>query len=52
MTGGGFGGSTINLVKAEHVMRFKALVTSGYEEATGITPEIFVCIAASGASRV
>ena len=52
MTGGGFGGSTINLVQAEKVGEFKRIVASGYEQATGITPEIFVCAAASGASRV
>jgi galactokinase len=52
MTGGGFGGSTINLVKTENVAEFKRIVASGYEQVTGVTPEIFVCAAASGASRV
>jgi galactokinase len=52
MTGGGFGGSTINLVKTKNVAEFKRIVASGYEQATGVTPEIFVCAAASGASRV
>jgi galactokinase len=52
MTGGGFGGSTINLVETESVGDFKRIVSSGYEQATGITTQILVCAAASGASRV
>lgn len=52
MTGGGFGGCTINLVGSESVSDFKREVARGYEEATGITPEIYVCAAASGAHKV
>ena len=52
MTGGGFGGSTINLVKTESVADFKQIVASGYQNATGVTPEILVCAAATGATRV
>ena len=50
MTGGGFGGCTINLVKADSVAVFKRTVASGYEQATGLTPEIFVCSTADGVS--
>ena len=50
MTGGGFGGCTINLVKAESVGRFKETVSRGYEQATGLVPEIFVCSTSDGAS--
>lgn len=52
MTGGGFGGSTINLVKTEGVTEFKKSVATGYREATGITPEILICAASAGATRV
>jgi galactokinase len=52
MTGGGFGGCTINLVKAETVEQFKRAVARGYEEATGLVPEIYVCHAAQGAEEV
>jgi galactokinase len=52
MTGGGFGGSTINLVKTESVPQFKERVASGYQQATGITPEILVCAAAAGATCI
>lgn len=51
MTGGGFGGCTINLVTAESVAAFKSAVAFGYEQATGLAPEIFVCSTADGASQ-
>ena len=49
MTGGGFGGCTINLVEADSVARFKRTVAPGYEQATGLAPEIFVCSTTDGA---
>jgi galactokinase len=52
MTGGGFGGCTINLVRADQVERFKRNVALGYQQAAGITPEIYVCTVAGGAERV
>lgn len=52
MTGGGFGGCTINLVKAENVGEFERVVAPGYQRATGYTPEIYSCSAAEGAERV
>ncbi len=52
MSGGGFGGCTINLVDSNSVDQFKQSVTSGYAEATGREPEIYVCSAAQGAERV
>src|SRR5687768_1310388 len=45
MTGGGFGGCTIYLVKADNVEEFRRVVAHGYEEATGLVPEIYVCSA-------
>lgn len=52
MTGGGFGGCTINFVRADQVNEFVQIVSSGYQRATGHTPEIYVCSAAEGAERV
>lgn len=52
MTGGGFGGCTINLVRAEYVAQFKKEVMAGYEQATGYKPEIYTCSAAEGAQEV
>ena len=52
MTGGGFGGCTINLVKAENADEFRRTVGQGYEKETGLKPEIYVCRAAAGAGPV
>jgi galactokinase len=52
MTGGGFGGCTINLVKNSAVEEFRSVVAPSYERATGKSPEIYVCLAADGVSRV
>jgi galactokinase len=43
MTGGGFGGCTINLVRAEACENFRASVARHYQVTTGIVPEIYVC---------
>ncbi len=51
MTGGGFGGCTINLVKSESVEEFKHVVAEDYEKATGLSPEIYVCSAVDGAGE-
>jgi len=48
MTGGGFGGCTINLVRSDRVDAFEVQVTEGYEKAVGARPEIYVCTAADG----
>jgi galactokinase len=52
MTGGGFGGCTINLVGSKFVERFKNKVLAGYEKATGRVAEIYVSSAADGAGRL
>jgi len=52
MTGGGFGGCTVNLIEAENVDDFKQAVTLGYEKATGLKPDIYVCSASEGVQEV
>jgi galactokinase len=52
MTGGGFGGCTVNLVQSNRVDAFKETVAKGYADALGHKPEIYVCSAAQGAERV
>jgi galactokinase len=52
MTGGGFGGCTINIVAVEHVERFKYVVARDYERFTGLKPEIYVCEASNGAEEI
>ena len=49
MTGGGFGGCTVNLVKSEAAADFAARIAHRYHAKVGITPDVFVCDAASGA---
>ena len=52
MTGGGFGGCTVNLVVAEHTDQFRERVAVGYERATQLKPEIYICNASNGANEV
>jgi galactokinase len=52
MTGGGFGGCTINLVQRERVEAFRGQVVEQYERATGKPPEIYVCSAREGVRQV
>ena len=49
ITGGGFGGCTVNLVRANATEGFVAAVIDGYKAATGIVAECFVCAASDGA---
>jgi galactokinase len=43
MTGGGFGGCTVNLLRADARDSFREYMSRAYQEATGIVPEIYVC---------
>ena len=52
MTGGGFGGCTINIVEVEHVERFKYVVARDYQRFTALKPEIYVCEASNGAEEI
>ena len=52
MTGGGFGGSTVNLVDVNHVELFREKVASEYAQITRLKPEIYVCEAANGAEEI
>jgi galactokinase len=49
MTGGGFGGCTVSLVRSEHVAAISGLIRDGYLERTGIAPELFATRPAAGA---
>jgi galactokinase len=51
MTGGGFGGCTVNLVAASDVETFSEGICVDYEQQFGRTPEIYVCEAAAGAGE-
>ncbi len=52
MTGGGFGGAAVALVRAEVVEEFVSTVGQRYQQATGLKPAIYVCEATNGAEVV
>jgi galactokinase len=52
MTGGGFGGCTINLVENGAVESFRAAVGKEYQKRTGLRPEIYSLKASEGAGSV
>ncbi len=43
MTGGGFGGCTVNLVRAECAALFQAYIAQSYRKETGIAPAVYIC---------
>ncbi len=49
MTGAGFGGCTVNLVRADAVDAFVLALREAYRAATGLDAETYVCDAADGA---
>ncbi len=52
LTGGGFGGCTVNLVEEGHAEAFAEAVGAAYEKQTGIHPDVFTCHAADGARQI
>jgi len=52
MTGGGFGGCTVNLVRQGNSSEFAARIAERYQAATGIEPQIYCCAAGDGAEAV
>lgn len=52
MTGGGFGGCTVNLVREESAQDFANLIATRYRKATGIEPQIYLCTAQDGAEEL
>lgn len=49
MTGAGFGGCTVNLVRQGALETFSAELGRRYQEWAGVTPEIYVFRAEAGA---
>lgn len=52
MTGGGFGGCTVSLVKDEAIEQFKAFVGKEYEEKTGLKADFYVAEIGDGVSKL
>jgi galactokinase len=50
MTGAGFGGCAVALVKADMAAEFTGWVAPQYEAATGNKPALYICTASQGAS--
>ncbi len=49
MTGAGFGGCTVNLVRADAALSFADAVKTGYRKALGRDADVYVCKASNGA---
>ena len=52
LTGAGFGGCTINLVRRDAVGAFREAVLRDYPARTGLTPRVFAVEASAGAGRL
>ena len=52
MTGGGFGGCTVNLVQEGNAQGFAERIADRYRKATGIDPQTYLCSAEDGAQEV
>jgi galactokinase len=52
MTGAGFGGCTVNLVRQEAAEAFAEAVRRGYQDALGLKAEIYICKASRGALSI
>ena len=52
MTGGGFGGCTVNLVREEAAHDFATQIAQRYQQKTGIKPQIYLCTAEDGAREL
>jgi galactokinase len=52
MTGGGFGGCTVNLVREENAEEFAKQIAERYRAATGIRSPVYLCSAEDGAQAV
>lgn len=52
MTGGGFGGCTVSLVKDEAIDTFIAQVGTNYEKRIGIKPDFYIADIGDGASKL
>jgi galactokinase len=49
MTGGGFGGCTVNLVDSSAAEAFAKEIAEAYRQETGVRPDVYICSATQGA---
>jgi galactokinase len=52
MTGGGFGGCTVTMLRPDALPRFTEQIEKAYQERFHVTPQIYRCIPSAGAGAV
>lgn len=52
MTGAGFGGCAVALVRADAANMFAEMVGAAYQQVTGLTPSVYVCYATNGVEGI
>ena len=52
MTGGGFGGCTVTLLRAEIEPAFRTEIAASYQREFGVDPRIYACRASAGAGEI
>jgi galactokinase len=52
LTGAGWGGCIVALVRQESAGEFQRVVAKGYRDKTGLEAQIFACRSAAGAGEV
>ncbi len=52
MTGAGFGGCAVALIRADAGEDFVRRTSAAYQESTGLTPAAYICQATNGAEVV
>jgi galactokinase len=50
LTGAGFGGCTVNLIRAEAAEEFIQGLREGYQQASGRAAQVYLCQASQGAT--
>jgi galactokinase len=52
MTGGGFGGCTVTLLRADAAAAFEAQISAAYQARFGVTPSVYACRPSDGAAEL
>jgi galactokinase len=52
MTGGGFGGCTVTMVRRERAARFGEEISAAYQDRFQVTPKVIECRPSAGAGEV
>ncbi len=52
MTGGGFGGCTVSMMRADAVAQFRRQIAAHYERRFNVTPQVYDCVPSAGAGEI